>query len=208
MFDAIELRVLDVRGFGRQGLFDELDVVGFDLDGGGEIALFEVDDKTLGLAASLAHQTTLESIETTTDDADVLAVETRGDFVETVILYHIQLVDGLDETQHDGVAHSKGLELLASTHITILQQGQLSDYGVELGAGLMNKDKVGHIGNETHHTLAKLGEHALLHRNKQITPPRLSENATFFNVSQRIEPLSRPNLSPSEGILFFIIIFD
>ena len=41
-----------------------------------------------------------------------------------------------------------------------------------------------------------------------ITPPRLSENATFFNVSQRIEPLSRPNLSPSEGILFFIIIFD
>ena len=123
-----------------QGLFDELDVVGFDLDGGGEIALFEVDDKTLGLAASLAHQTTLESIETTTDDADVLAVETRGDFVETVILYHIQLVDGLDETQHDGVAHSKGLELLASTHITILQQGQLSDYGVELGAGLMNKD--------------------------------------------------------------------
>ena len=159
------------RGFGRQGLFDELDVVGFDLDGGGEIALFEVDDKALGLAASLAHQTTLESIETTSDDADVLAVETRGDFVETVILYHIQLVDGLDETQHDGVAHSKGLELLASTHITILQQGQLSDYGVELGAGLMNKDKVGHIGNETHHTLAKLGEHALLHRNKQITPP-------------------------------------
>ena len=42
----------------------------------------------------------------------------------------------------------------------------------------------------------------------KITPPRLSENATFFNVSQRIEPLSRPNLSPSEGILFFIIIFD
>ena len=30
----------------------------------------------------------------------------------------------------------------------------------------------------------------------------------FFNVSQRIEPLSRPNLSPSEGIFFFIIIFD
>ena len=154
-----------------RGLFDELDVVGLYLDGGGEVAIFEVDDKALGLAASLAHQTAFETIETTTDDADVLAVKTRGDLVETVILHHIQCVDGLDETQHDVVAHSKGLELLASTHITILQQGQLSDYGVELGAGLMNKDKVGHIGNETHHTLAKLGEHALLHRNKQITPP-------------------------------------
>ena len=176
----------------RQGLFDELDVVGFDLDGGGEIALFEVDDKALGLAASLAHQTAFETIETTTDDADVLAVETRGDFVETVILYHIQLVDGLDETQHDGVAHSKGLELLASTHITILQQGQLSDYGVELGAGLMNKDKVGHIGNETHHTLAKLGEHALLHRNKQITPPqRVAAAVVYRRDSWRWDVLNR-----------------
>ena len=188
VIDAIELRLSK-----RRGLFDELDVVGFDLDGGGEIALFKVDDKTLGLAASLAHQTTLESIETTSDDADVLAVETRGDFVETVILYHIQLVDGLDETQHDGVAHSKGLELLASTHITILQQGQLSDYGVELGAGLMNKDKVGHIGNETHHTLAKLGEHALLHRNKQITPPpqRVAAAVVYRRDSWRWDVLNR-----------------
>ena len=48
----------------------------------------------------------------------------------------------------------------------------------------------------------------LLFQSFRTAPPRLSENATFFNVSQRIEPLSRPNLSPSEGILFFIIIFD
>ena len=42
---------------------------------------------------------------------------------------------------------------------------------------------------------------------QRITPQPVRKRH-FFNVSQRIEPLSRPNLSPSEGILFFIIIFD
>ena len=43
---------------------------------------------------------------------------------------------------------------------------------------------------------------------RKIAPPQPVRKRHFFNVSQRIEPLSRPNLSPSEGILFFIIIFD
>lgn len=41
-----------------------------------------------------------------------------------------------------------------------------------------------------------------------IDTPQPVRKRHFFNVSQRIEPLSRPNLSPSEGIFFFIIIFD
>ena len=43
---------------------------------------------------------------------------------------------------------------------------------------------------------------------QRFTPPQPVRKRHFFNVSQRIEPLSRPNLSPSEGIFFFIIIFD
>ena len=39
-----------------RGLFDELDVVGLYLDGGGEVALLQVDEEALDLAAALAQQ--------------------------------------------------------------------------------------------------------------------------------------------------------
>ena len=44
------------------------------MDSGSEIALPEVNKETFKLAAFLAHQTTLEAVETTTDDAYLLAI--------------------------------------------------------------------------------------------------------------------------------------
>ena len=48
----------------------------------------------------------------------------------------------------------------------------------------------------------------LLFQSFRTASPQPVRKRHFFNVSQMIEPLSRPNLSPSEGIFFFIIIFD
>lgn len=55
-------------------LFHQLDKLCFYLDGGGEVALLEVDEEAFVLAAPLAHQTALETVETAADDAYALAV--------------------------------------------------------------------------------------------------------------------------------------
>ena len=57
--------------------FHHLNIFRFHLDGGSEIALLEVNEEAFELAAAFAHQTTFETIETTTDNAYLLAIDLR-----------------------------------------------------------------------------------------------------------------------------------
>ena len=61
-------------------LLEELDVLGIHLDGGGEES-GKVDDEPLLTGTALGEQTAFEAVETTADDADVLAVELGGYFL-------------------------------------------------------------------------------------------------------------------------------
>ena len=52
-----------------------MDILRFYQNGGGEVALLKVDEETLELAAFLGHQTTLEAVETSSDDADTTTID-------------------------------------------------------------------------------------------------------------------------------------
>ena len=140
----------------------QLDVFGLYLDGGGEVALFQIDEDALGLAAALAHQATFQAVETTADDADALAVKPGGDLLETEVLGVVATKDGLDEGAHGLGTYRHGLVLLASTDVTVLQQLNLIDHRVQLLPALMNEDKVGHERDGTDHPSAILVEDMLL----------------------------------------------
>ena len=124
------------------------------MDGGGEVALFKVDEETLVFAASLAHQSALEAVETASDDAYLFAIDAGGYFLVAEVFYIVGLFNGFPELLEILGSYAHGLKLLASTHITVLQEFHLADDGVELFLGLMHKDKVGHEGDKAHHTLA------------------------------------------------------
>ena len=87
------------------------------MKGCGEIALLEVDEQAFELASALAHQSTLEAVETTTDDADMLAIEPGRDLVITEILHIVGLFDGILELLKILCSHAHRLKLLATTHI-------------------------------------------------------------------------------------------
>ena len=150
-------------------LFKDLDVVGLDVDGGGEVALLEVDEEAFVPAAFLAHETTFKTIEAASDDAYGLAIELGRDLVVAVILHHVDLRDGLHEPLDVIVVYGHGLELLASSHIAVLEQGDHVDNGVKLLPGLVHEDKVGHEGDKAHYTFAKLLVHMLFEGHKDAT---------------------------------------
>ena len=133
------------------------------MDSGSEIALPEVNKETFELAAALAHQTTFETVETTTDDAYLFAIELGRDLLITVVFHIVNLFDGFPELLKILSPHAHRLELLATTHIAVLQQFYVVDDGVKFFLGLMNKEEVGHIGDKAYHTFAELCEDALLH---------------------------------------------
>ena len=51
-----------------------MDVLGFYVYGGGEVAFLEIDEDVLEFAAALAHEASFEAVEASTDDAYSLAV--------------------------------------------------------------------------------------------------------------------------------------
>ena len=136
------------------------------MDSGSEIALPEVNEEAFELAAAFAHQTTLEAVETTTDDAYLLAIKLGRDLLIAVVFHIVGLFDSTPELLKILGSHAHRLKLLATTHIALLQQFHLADDGVKFFLGLMDKDKVGHVGDKAHHTLPKLHEHMLLERHK------------------------------------------
>ena len=133
------------------------------MDSGSEIALPEVNKETFKLAAAFAHQTALEAVETTTDNAYLLAIYLGRDLLIAVVFHIVGLLDGILELLKILGSHAHRLKLLATTHIAVLQQFHLADDGVKFFLRLMDEDKVGHIGDEAHHTLPKLHEYPLLH---------------------------------------------
>ena len=165
--DSLEcLRLQALRGLSSLS-FEQLDVFGFDLDCCGEVAGCEVDNQPLVLAASFAHQTTDVTIQVATYDADLLAIESRGDLIVTVVLHLAGLFDGLLEPNEFFMRNGHRLKLPATTKIAVLQQGHVADDWVELCTGLVYEDEVGQIGNHTHHALAELCEYLLLEGHKQ-----------------------------------------
>ena len=136
------------------------------MDSGRELALLEVYEQALDFATALAEQAAFETVEVAADDADLLAVELRGDFVEAVVFDVVGLSHGSAEFFHVGVSHCHDFEWLAAAHEAVLEQGQLADDGVEFGAGFVHEDEVGQIGNEAHHAPAELHEHALPERHE------------------------------------------
>ena len=123
------------------------------MKGCGEIALLEVDEQAFELASALAHQSTLEAVETTTDNAYLLAIYPGRDLLIAVVFHIVGLLDGILKLLKTFSSHAHRLKLLATTHIAVLQQFYLADDGVEFFLGLMDKDKVGHVGDKTYHTL-------------------------------------------------------
>ena len=147
--------------------FQQLNIFRFHLDGGSEIALPEVDEEAFELAAFLAHQTALEAIETTTDNAYLLAINPRGDLLVAVVFHIVGLFYGFPEPLKILGSHTHCLKLLAATYIAVLQQIYLTDNGIELFPTLVHKDKVRHVGDKAHHMLATLHEHPLLHGDEE-----------------------------------------
>ena len=133
------------------------------MDSGSEIALLEVNKETFELATALAHQTTLEAVETTTDNAYLFAIYPGRDLLIAVVFHIVRLFDSILELLKILGSHAHRLKLLATTHITVLQQFYVADDGVEFFLGLMDKDKVGHVGDKAYHSFAELCEDALLH---------------------------------------------
>lgn len=136
------------------------------MDSGSEIALPEVNKETFKLAAFLAHQTTFQTVETTTDNAYLLAIYIGRDLLIAVVFHIVGLLDGILELLKIFSSRAHRLKLLATTHIAVLQQFHLADDGVKFLPGLMDKDKVGHVGDKAYYTLPKLHEHILFERPK------------------------------------------
>ena len=136
------------------------------MDSGSEIALPEVNEEAFELAAAFAHQTTLEAVETTTDNAYLLAIYLGRDLLIAVVFHIVGLLDGILKLLKILGSNAHRLKLLATTHIAVLQQCYLADDGVKFFLGLMDKDKVGHVGDKAHHTLPKLHEDMLFERHK------------------------------------------
>lgn len=107
------------------------------MDGGSEIALPEVNEEAFELAAFLAHQTTLEAVETTTDNAYLLAIYLGRDLLIAVV----GLFDSTPELLKIFSSRAHRLKLLATTHIAVLQQFHLADDGVKFFPGLMDKGR-------------------------------------------------------------------
>lgn len=147
-------------------LFDQPDVFRLHLDSGGEVALFEVDNQALDLAAPLAHQSAFEAVETAADDADPFAVEEGRDFVEAVVFDDVVLLHRFDELLHGIIWYGQGLVLPAAVYVAELQILDLTDNGFELFPGLVYEEEVGHVGNGAYHPFAKLREHLLLEGHK------------------------------------------
>ena len=143
-----------------------LDKIRFHQNGGGKVALLKVDEETLELAAFLGHQATLEAVETTTDDADTTTIDFRTYLIEAVVFHVVGRVDGIPKLLKVLVPHTHGFILLAATHIAVLQQWHLTDDRIQLLLRLMDEDKVGHVGDETHNTLPELLKHMLFERHK------------------------------------------
>ena len=144
-----------------------LDKLRFHQNGGGEVALLKVDEETLELAAFLGHQATLEAVETTTNDADTTTLDFRTYLIEAVVFsVVVGRVDGIPELLKVLVPHTHGFILLAATHIAVLQQWHLTDDRIQLLLRLMDEDKVGHVGDETHNRLPELLKHMLFERHK------------------------------------------
>lgn len=97
------------------------------MDSGSEIALPEVNEEAFELAAAFAHQTTLEAVETTTDNAYLLAIYPGRDLLIAVVFHIVRLFDGILELLKILSSHAHRLKLLATTHITVLQQFHLAD---------------------------------------------------------------------------------
>ena len=133
------------------------------MDSGSEIALLKVDKEAFGLAATFAHQTTLEAVETTTDNAYLLAIYPGRDLIIAVVFHIVGLFDSILELLKIFSSYAHRLKLLATTHIAVLQQFHIADNGIKFFLRLMNKDKVGHERDKAHYTLAKLPEYPLLH---------------------------------------------
>ena len=133
------------------------------MDGGSEIALPEVNKEAFKLATAFAHQTTFETVETTTDNAYLLAIYLGRDLLIAIVFHIVGLLDGILELLKILSSHTNHLKLLATTHIAVLQQFYVADDGVEFFLGLMDKDKVGHVGDKAYHSFAELCEDALLH---------------------------------------------
>ena len=121
--------------------FHYLNKLRFHLDSGSEIALPEVNKETFKLAAFLAHQTTLEAVETTTDNAYLLAIYPGRDLLIAVVFHIVGLLDGILELLKILGSHTHCLKLLATTHIAVLQQFHLADDGVKFFPGLMDKGR-------------------------------------------------------------------
>ena len=136
------------------------------MDGGSEIALPEVDEEAFELAAFLAYQTTLKAVETTTDNAYLIAIYLGRDLLIAVVFHIVGLLDGILELLKAFSSHAHCLKLLATTHIAVLQQFHLADDGVKFLPGLMDKDKVGHVVDKAYYTLPQLHEHMLFERHK------------------------------------------
>ena len=143
-----------------------MNILRFHLDSGREIALPQVNKKTFELATFLAHQTTLAAVETATDNAYLLAIDSGRDLLIAVVFHIVAMFDGIPELLKILSSHAHRLKLLATTHIAILQQFNLADDGVKFFPRLMDKDEVRHIGNKAHLTLLKLHEHTLFERHK------------------------------------------
>ena len=111
------------------------------MDSGSEITLPEVNKETFELAAFLAHQTTLEAVETTTDNAYLFAIYPGRDLLIAVVFHIVCLFDSILELLKILGSHTHRLKLLATTHIAVLQQFHLADDGVKFFPGLMDKGR-------------------------------------------------------------------
>ena len=111
------------------------------MDGGSEIAIFEVNEEAFELAAAFAHQTTFEAVETTTDNAYLLAIYLGRDLLIAVVFHIVGLLDGILKLLKTFSSHAHRLKLLATTHIAVLQQFHLADDGVKFLPGLMDKGR-------------------------------------------------------------------
>ena len=65
--------------------------------------------------------------------------------------------------------HGHGLKLLAATDVTVLEQRDAADDGVEFFLRLVHEDEVGHEGDEAHDAAAKLHKRALLEGHEHTT---------------------------------------
>jgi hypothetical protein len=122
-----------------------VDVLGGDFDGGAEEVL-ELYDEAAFLAAAFAEKASLESVEGTAEDADVVAVEGLGDLVGGVVDEVLVAVDDAHELLHLFGAYGHGMEAGVAASEPVLEGGDEVDDGVEDGAGGVDEEEVGEEG--------------------------------------------------------------